>query len=204
MRAESRRRTSNGPRPARGIRGTRTWWPIAWPTSWTAPSPQCGPSPSCLACRCDAPPARWRWSGSPQPSRRAACSPDISGAPRRATPGGLPASVDPLLEMGALGTDRRVGAVAGQDQDPGAEAGEKAFIEGLHDGLEVAAGELRPTGTAREQGVAAEQQRAVFEIEAHRSRRVPRGGDGPELELPHLDEGVVLEQQVIGGEHFGV
>jgi uncharacterized membrane protein YfcA len=71
---------------------------------------------------------------------------------------GLPAPVDPLLEVGALGADGGAVAVAGQHDGLGRQ-GEQAGVEGLDDGGEVAAGELGGAGPAREERVAAEEHR---------------------------------------------
>ena len=52
-----------------------------------------------------------------------------------------PAPVDPLLQVGALGADRGVVAVAGHHDRVGGELGEQA-VDRADDGVEVAALEL--------------------------------------------------------------
>src|SRR5207253_428197 len=100
---------------------------------------------------------------------------------------GLPAAIDPLLEMGLLVADRGVVAVAGHDDGVGGEPGEEPVFDGADDGGEVAALELGCAGPAREQGVARQEDGGALDLEAHRARRVPRRVDGLEPQIAHLD-----------------
>src|SRR5204862_3186466 len=86
----------------------------------------------------------------------------------------LPASIDPLLQMGTLGPDGRVVAVAGHDDRVVRDLREQALVDGADDAVEVAARELGGARPAREQRVAAEQHGRSLDAEADRSRRVAR------------------------------
>ena len=93
--------------------------------------------------------------------------------------------------------------MAGQDHGVGAVAGEEPVLDGADDRREVAA-IVGVAGSAGEQGVAGQKQGGALDCEAHRPGGVARGQDGADAELAHLEHGVVVEEQVVGGEHGGV
>src|SRR4051794_23653864 len=76
--------------------------------------------------------------------------------------GALPAAVDPLLEVRAFRSDRRVEAVAGEHEHVGRQR-EQPVVDGPDDLLEAGALELRVAGPAREQRVAGEHDRLAVE-----------------------------------------
>src|SRR4051794_38224921 len=68
---------------------------------------------------------------------------------------GLPAPVDPLLEVRGLVTDGRLITVAGQHHRVRRKLGEDPLLERADDRREVSSLELRVAGASREQRVAA-------------------------------------------------
>src|SRR5436309_3338166 len=109
---------------------------------------------------------------------------------------GLPAAVDPLLEVRLLVADRGVVAVTGHD-DRVRRQGEQAVFDGTDDRGEVATLELGGAGTARKQGVAGEDDRRALDLEAHRAGRVARRVDGVQTQTPHFDDRLVLDDKVV-------
>ncbi len=107
-------------------------------------------SPATRSRRGSAPTSGWRH----RRARRSVATPPKVGRRRpRSVPlrSASPAPVDPLLEVRALGADRRVDAVAGQhDRVVGEREQALSSIESMIVG-EVAAGELGGAGTAGEQ-----------------------------------------------------
>src|SRR4051794_20206242 len=126
-----------------------------------------------------------------------------SMAAKRSNSVPLPAPVDPLLEMRGLVADLGVVAVARQHEGVSRQAGEEA-LHRSDDGGEVAALELGVARTAREQRVAREEDGRALQLEAHRPGCVARGVDGAQAQTADLDDAVVVDHEVVAGQHLGV
>jgi hypothetical protein len=79
---------------------------------------------------------------------------------------------DPFLQVGSLSTDGGVGPVAGVD-DRVLVKDQQPVTDRIDDGAEVGERAAGRAGTAREQGVAAEQPALAGEMEAHGAARMP-------------------------------
>ena len=84
------------------------------------------------------------------------------------------------------------------------ERREKPAVDALDDVLEVAVLEFRCSRTAGEEGVAAEEKRFFFELEADGSRSVPGREDGAQFQIPDRNHHVILQQVVVAGKHPGI
>src|SRR2546421_8347603 len=79
----------------------------------------------------------------------------------------LPAAVDPLLEVGAFGSERGVEAMTGEHEQVRRQR-EEPPVDRRDDLREARAFELRVPWSAREQRVAGEEQRVTLEQERRR------------------------------------
>jgi len=115
----------------------------------------------------------------------------------------LPAAIDPGLQAWTLSADGCVIAVPRHHDGVTSKWRKHQFVDGLDDGVEVAAelGVARPPGKER---VAAEQHRRIHEFEAHGAIRVPRCLDRTESQLANLEDLFVLDELVIARQHVGV
>ena len=82
--------------------------------------------------------------------------------------------------------------------------GEELAVDRLDDRVEVAALEGGVARSAREEGVAAEEDRVPLEQEAHRTRGVAGGVHRVQPQPADVDHRLVLDHLVVGREHPGV
>jgi hypothetical protein len=115
----------------------------------------------------------------------------------------LPAALDPLVEVGTLGADRRVEAVA-REHECLARQREEAAVDRADDRVEVAAREARVADAAGEQRVAAEQHGMTLEQETRAAPRVAGRVDRVQAKIADFDHVVVRDREVVCGEHLGV
>ncbi len=92
----------------------------------------------------------------------------------------------------------------GEHEGVAVEAREETALDRVDDRGEVAPGERGVARAAGEERVPGQEQLGALDMEADRPGRVAWRGDRAHPEPPHLDDRVVFEQLVVGGEHAGV
>src|SRR5665213_4357516 len=148
--------------------------PLGPMRAWTSPALTTRSTPRKMA----APSAStWRFLSS---SRGVVTGDSLLGRPKVRY---LPASGDPLIEVGLFDADGGGGTVAGPHDGLRVVGAKEPLLDRSDDGREVAALEFRRARPAGEKGVAADEDWRVHEGEADRPRRVAGRVDGAQPQV---------------------